>query len=381
MKRRLFAAVALLLGVAVGLLVGEGALRLFTDPVASYGTANPIHDIFHSPQTTTEFGLGYRPRLGTGEYDRMGLLRTWNAERRQFEPPYPYLKRPGVTRLLFVGDSVTRRGRLIEGLEAVYGDRRFEYWNAGVEGYNTDQQLTFYRRYNQEIEPDHVILTLHNNDFYPTPVVVRDAAGRLVSYEPGRPLNTLNPWLFQNSFLYRKWVQWTATRGRGLEMAETVRALEGFQQTLAAQGIRFTVLVVPILTPYESWREQERASREQALAALHELGIRHFDLLEPLERGLAEGIVFEETPGDTWHPSAAAGRAFARFLERRGLLAEPAESTAEPVAPSLGAVEVPADVALEDGHRHRAAPQHGVVKVADVERRAGARPGRLAQLD
>ncbi len=376
MKRRLFAALALVLGAAVGLLAGEAGLRLLTDPVASYGTANPIHDIFHSPQTTTEFGLGYRPKLGSGEYDRMGLLKTWNPKRRAFEPPYSYRKRPGITRLLFVGDSVTRRGTLIDALAEVYGEQRFEYWNAGVEGYNTDQQLTFYRRYNHAIEPDHVILSLHNNDFYPTPVVVRDAEGGLVSYEPGRPLNTLNPWLFQNSFLYRKWVQWTATRGRGREMAETARALAGFQQTLGAESIRFTVLVVPILVPYESWGEQERSSRDQALAALGELGIRHFDLLEPLERGLAEGIVFEETPGDTWHPSAEGGRAFAVFLARHGLLDE--ERLAEPAPPSVGAVEVPADVPLENGQRHGAAAQHRVVEVADVERPAGPAPDGLA---
>ena len=97
--------------------------------------------------------FGFRPVLGDGPYTRFGTLAN----------DYAAAKPPGVNRLLFIGDSVTHRGQIVEALRAVYGSQKYEYWNAGVESFNTVQEVEYYKRFNRAINPDHVILTLHLN--------------------------------------------------------------------------------------------------------------------------------------------------------------------------------------------------------------------------
>ena len=61
---------------------------------------------------------GYLPVLGRGEYDTHGFLRN----------DYDLQKRKG-KRLVFAGDSVTHRRRLVNALRKVYGEDHYEYWN------------------------------------------------------------------------------------------------------------------------------------------------------------------------------------------------------------------------------------------------------------
>ncbi len=50
-------------------------------------------------------------------------------------------------RVLFLGDSVTARGGIIAELASLYGNEQFEYWNAGVESYDTCQEVRYFERY------------------------------------------------------------------------------------------------------------------------------------------------------------------------------------------------------------------------------------------
>src|SRR3990170_5571896 len=110
---------------------------------------------------TADAKLGYRPVLGSSTYNAFGTrLNSYDPEMR-----------PRVPRILFLGDSVTSRESIIVPLKRLYGENRFEFWNAGVEGYNTLNEVEFYKRYNAAIEPDQVVLFFHNNDFQPTPVI------------------------------------------------------------------------------------------------------------------------------------------------------------------------------------------------------------------
>ena len=112
-----FRVLSLSIGVAVALALGELGLRVWTaDAAGTSGTANQIHDIFHSPHTTVEFGLGYRPILNHRDFGKFGEQRVWDVQTRIFQSPYGYEKRSGVTRLLFVGDSVTHQGTIVDGL-------------------------------------------------------------------------------------------------------------------------------------------------------------------------------------------------------------------------------------------------------------------------
>lgn len=259
--------------------------------------------------------FGFRPILPSGSYTRFGTLANGYAE----------AKRPGVTRLLFIGDSVTRRGHIVEALKSQYGSQGYEYWNAGVESFNTVQELGYYRQFNRAIQPDHVILTFHLNDFETTPVAFREADGTLVVYAPNWPVRRLNPWLFQHSYTYRYWLGLVTPRKTARsEIIEEVRAsLADLQRVVAVDNARVTVLVLPILRPLTDWKPEYKEYRRMILGMLESLRIRHFDLLMPLNEALADGAVVTETGDDLfWHPSPDVASYFAKYLRTKQLLEE-----------------------------------------------------------
>jgi hypothetical protein len=224
---------------------------------------------------------------------------------------------------LFIGDSVTRRGHIVEALKSQYGSQEYEYWNAGVESFNTVQEVGYYRRFNRAIQPDHVILTFHLNDFETTPVAFQEADGTLVVYAPNWPVRRLNRWLFQHSYTYRYWLGLVTPRKTSRsEIIEEVRAsLVELQRMVAVDNGRLTVLVLPILRPFTDCKPEYKEYRRTILGMLESLRIRHFDLLMPLNEALADGAVVTETGDDLfWHPSPDAARYFAEYLRTQKLL-------------------------------------------------------------
>ena len=140
----------ILFGLAVGLAGVEASLRLLR-PTGMFGTAAELSwmrrdGVRSAFVVDPEFG--FRPVFGV-EYSETGTLLN----------DYGVVKPAGVGRVLYLGDSVTRRGRIIRALMRVYDQRKLEHWNAGVETFNTVQEVEYYERYNRTIRPDHVILT------------------------------------------------------------------------------------------------------------------------------------------------------------------------------------------------------------------------------
>ena len=305
---KLFRRLALLLfGFALGLLGAELLLRqvglqTFTGATHPMNLgANPLEVM------TLDDELGFMPRIGRNEYyGRYGCLHN----------PYEVDNRGDRERVLFIGDSVTHRGRIIEGLRKLYGEEDFEYWNAGVESFNTEQELALYRRSNRQIRPNHVILTFHNNDFLQTPVAYRhDGQVHL-----GVPLSGgSSRWLLKNSALYRTYVLLTTSRTL-VETDKVEQSLSELKKEVEADGAKLSVVLLPILKPIEEWNVGERESRDHSLRILGSLQLPVYDLLPTLEEILAGGVEVEETPGDRWHPSQAAADRFAEFLAREGLL-------------------------------------------------------------
>lgn len=272
---------------------------------------------------TQDDELGYRPVLGGDAYAEHGAR--WNDHALE--------KPAGTRRVLFVGDSVTFRGTLVEAIRHEFGDEGVEYWNAGVEGYSTPQELGYYERFLGDVDADHVVLTFHLNDFETTPLTFVDGDGRVRIYYARRPLAELNPWLLRHSYLYRFLVGATIrhTAPYGFEEdveREVTDALVGFARLTRERGARFTVLVLPYLTNVRlhglHWPAEIGRRYETILERLDELGIEHYDLLPALEAAHAaaaasgERIDVQETPEDTDHPSRAFGSFAAEHLRARG---------------------------------------------------------------
>ena len=263
---------------------------------------------------------GYIPVLGNQTYDAYGCrVDRYDAKGKRL-PPLDPDNRHGKKRLLFLGDSVTRRERIQDALEKAYGEDHFEFWNAGVESFNTMQELVFYRRVNSKLKPDQVILTFHNNAFQDTPLVFKKD-GQLQIHFMRRDGNHINPWLFSHSYLYR-WLTGLSLGNldRRRQRQAVKEALAGFQQTTQAEKVNFSVILLPILKPYEQWTNKEKWSRQNALQLLKEQQITTYDLFPDMLQALKEGVTLPESPGDTWHPSPAAAEHFARYLVAEKLI-------------------------------------------------------------
>ena len=307
----------LLASLVVALGLFEMLLRAAA-PGGGFGAAQELpwlRDADRSRLFVLDPEFGFRPRLDTELFDEHGTHRN----------DYTLEAPPGRERLLFLGDSVTARGHIIDALRELYGEERFEYWNAGVESFNTVQEVAYYRRYNAAIEPDHVILTFHLNDFETTPVAFRDPGGRLVVYAPNQPAREIDAWWFANSYLYRLWLGRVVAPGDPFDSfaGEVEEALLSLRRELAASGVRLSVVVLPLIEDPRRWSPGPRHAHQRILAFLRANGIHHVDLLPTLVRALEAGVEVQEAPGDTFHPSPAAARFFARTLHAAGLLEDP----------------------------------------------------------
>lgn len=313
-----------ILTARLGLLLGASAVALGAAEFVVRFVA-PVPELFPHWQWdavprdwegsyTIDEDLGFRPVLGTGEYSKFGTVVN----------DYPEEKAPGVRRVLFLGDSVTHRWRIQRILVNRCRDTPVEFWNAGVEAFNTGQEVEYYLRFNHAIDPDHVTLVFHNNDFVATPVAFRDDQGKLEVVNPHAYMSKTSVALAGRSHLYRHYLRARIARmlaNDPITTAEDTRAeLVRLKENLDAHGIGFDIVLVPVFRAPADWTAYEKRSRELSLEIFEELGIPTFDLIEPLERAVEDGVELTESPGDVWHPSDEVARRAARHLMRSGYL-------------------------------------------------------------
>jgi hypothetical protein len=252
---------------------------------------------------------GYLPKTNSEEYNAQGCLHN----------NYKLEKPAGVKRILFIGDSVTHRARIVNGLRKLYGEKGYEYWNAGVESFNTLQELVLYRRYNSQIKPDQVVLTFHNNDFMQTPIVY-EKNGKMEIMSPLRDRRKMNMWLFDNSYFYRFWLGMSWREDNEEKVGEVRANLAELQKLTAQQKVDFRVVLLPVMKPLPEWSKGELWSREQSLKIFSELKIQSYDLLPTMEKAAANHEKMVEAPGDFWHPDDQMAEQFARQLYDEKLL-------------------------------------------------------------
>ncbi|MCC6782661.1 MAG: hypothetical protein IT457_07435 [Planctomycetes bacterium] len=317
-RRRRFRIAAVLLAVLAALFAVELLCRVvWPTPLSIAGSereswrANPE---FAKRYFVADAELGFAPRLGNEVYGEDGCR----------VHAYPRERQAGVRRVLFLGDSVTFRDRIVAAIRARAGEAGREYFNAGVEGYNTAQELGWFRRHGAALRPDHVVIAVHMNDFESGLVAFHDEQDRMVVVEPERSGLRIWPWLFARSAAYRRAVAVYSARfdrhdfESGAREVET--ALAALRDELRAGGAELSILALPAFVAEAEWNEHERKSYARVLAIGEALAIRTFDLRPAVAELAAAGIAMEETPGDRWHPNDAAAAAIARVLERAGFV-------------------------------------------------------------
>lgn len=323
-RRRILRAVLVLASSAAVLLLAELGLRLWNPPAVQLFEqrvqGNPGERIVKIDETyevhpkhgiiELDDVLGYRPVLGGKSYAPHGAK--WNE--------YALERPPGTKRLLFLGDSVVDRQRVMNALAARMGPG-IECWNAGVFGYSTEQELIYYRDYLGSIEADHVVLVFHLNDYEVTPVVF-PVGDELVAVHSRIGRSSPNAWLMRSSYLYRFGWAWAsrrtaAARSEAIE-ADVERLLGELRDLVHARGADFTVLILPWLVPAKEWPAPKPRHHELTREILTRLGIRHYDFRATLERAVAEGVDINESPGDPQHPSDAFAERMADELLAAG---------------------------------------------------------------
>ncbi len=255
---------------------------------------------------------GYRPAPSNPDYGPHGALHNVYALARDGSTP----------RVLCIGDSVTRRGRIVDALRKRAPS--VEWWNGGVEGWATRQQAAYVERIGPGIAPDLVLLLLHLNDFEVTPVNFVDDNGEFVQFRPSAP-RKLSAGLYRRSALYRRWIAWTDRSGDERALAaELLGALARMQNEARGRGFELAVAVLPLFAAPgvlpESVETLAQQRTEVVLAWLDQNGVPGFDLRPAIIAAATAGVALDQTPGDAQHPSWPAGDACAAHLIARGLL-------------------------------------------------------------
>lgn len=312
-------ALLVLVSLAVTLLVLELAMRPFS---VTFSAGNATRNVFGEKSTRPGFQrdqeLGFVPVMGEGrEYTPYGT-------RRAGHPVHPVERRPGWQRVVMLGDSIVAIGYTQKALEGRLAGRPLEFWNAGVYGYSTAQEVNYYRRFVRPLKPDRVLLHFCLNDFDGTPVILNDSQEGNVVVSPYLGREHYNPWLFRNSVLYRLFLAARITIGGRVGLEADMRAhLEALRQMGKEDGFRLQVVVYPILEHPERWSAKFTEQHRAILEILAGVGIPYVDLRPLLTETLRSETVAWTRMGDGkdyFHPSEAFSARIADYLLSRGVL-------------------------------------------------------------
>lgn len=308
-----------LFGLSAVILGFEGYLRI-TEKKADRLTSRAL-EASKGPAKENGFlldpKLGYVPKTGSDIRDSSGLLRSGIAD----------VANRARKKILFIGDSVTERGRILKALTNLYPNK-YQFLNAGVEGYNVIQEVEFYDQFNFHEDVAEVILTFHNNDLYNVPMIYRAADGTIFFYVYGESPVVANAAWFEGSFLYRRFILFKIQKAtqhadsKDLLVPQTIESLRHLKSKLAERNISLKVILFPVLKRIVEWYPPEKNSYQHAIEMLTALQIDFEDLRPTLEKGLSEHDpqFFQETLGDPWHPNDFAAELFAKFLKQKNFL-------------------------------------------------------------
>ena len=223
--------------------------------------------------------------------------------------------------MLFLGNTATYDGAVIQAMKNLHGEENFEYWNAGVPAFNTIQQIQFYKLHNARLNPDHVVMMIQPDDVETTPLAFRSRGTELTVYLPNIPRAEIDPWLFEKSYVYRFVRSFSISDGDGQHriMEEYRARLAEFRDTLAREHIRLSVILLPLLAPMELWSQDEIKRTNEMLAILNELRLDHYDLREAMSETAPLDAKLHDTTAQPWTPTPEIAQTFARYLTKRGL--------------------------------------------------------------
>jgi hypothetical protein len=198
-----------------------------------------------------------------------------------FRGPEVTEKRPDEYRILAIGDSniygqalpdediITTRWR--EKLNALGDDCHYTVVNMAARAYSTNQQYPLLETVGLGLEPDHIVLFFYVNDFKAVGIQRRydnyKDTGEYM-FDIGQPMTPeiMRKWKFRQVLRQSALIMWTYDLVRGLRggdtleaqilygnlgdearaaITETIGYLDKFAETAAANGLPFTLVLIP----------------------------------------------------------------------------------------------------------------------------------------
>jgi lysophospholipase L1-like esterase len=168
---------SVVLGIAVGAVMLEGAARLTLDSGMDFDLemwkyARDIKRVSDNP----EIGHEHRPGAAGTFMGVPVAINSLGLRDIEFDPSQ---KPVGTVRTVMLGDSVTfgwgvlaedTPSKLLEtALNQTAGPTRYEVVNTGVGNYNTQMEVAYFLSKGYELKPDVVVLNYFINDAEPTP--------------------------------------------------------------------------------------------------------------------------------------------------------------------------------------------------------------------
>jgi hypothetical protein len=214
---------------------------------------------------------------------------------------------------MFLGDSVTDYAMYSAELERNLRERfprtEMDFLNAGVGGWNTQNEPIYLEFHGLAYRPDVVVLQFHLNDFLTAPVVLRQPDGSWLAFDAGRVGD-----LFSNSLLSSSLVM-QLLFFRYLELRNITRSppsqelvereLSRIRDMSKANGFGLRILLFPV---FRKATEEDIRSISFICAICERLGLQPntVDLIEKMRNVDLEA--HQLSRGDSSHPDQFAAK-------------------------------------------------------------------------
>ena len=336
-KRRLFIVFAVVAGLLIAVLIAEIGMRLFFAPTRIVRYTIQRNSGYFSPTLNADSPLFYTYRgIETNGTFAMAVHYPDNRVRR-----FAFRKPTSTFRVVAVGDSLTEEWNLPgfsnytdflnAALESELPGRKIEVLPLGIGGYNTWQEMHFYRQGCERLQTDVLLLQCCANDADVMSLQKRNPTKpcpnnewpeyEIVGTRIGRPDFSRGGAGFLHSGLlwllsHRSSTSQTLSGCVQLPGNDEQRtALLWFRDMARKSRIPFFVIVFPLFDDGNS-----QAELAHVRGMLDEIGMEYLDLLPELrERGPLSAM-----GRDLYHPNdeghRCAAEAILRFLKRRELL-------------------------------------------------------------
>jgi hypothetical protein len=286
-------------------LMIEIVLRVFSIPITPPQAAYYWE---HWGKTTEEVDKLRRAYNSFAAYDdSIGFItRELLDQERTFD------QRKGI-RIMFLGDSVTSLKMYTRELEKDIRESRpstaLDFLNAGTGGWNTFNERIYLEKYGLKYHPNIVVLQFHLNDFFSTPVVIRQPDGSWLAFNAGKMGFYLNNSLLSSSrlaqFVFFRLLEWR--NNTQSEMApEIVESELGKIRDMAkANGFALKIVLFPY---FRATTDYDRQCTNKIRKIIHHLGLEDdtVDLIKSFS-GL-DLSVHQLSPGDESHPDESAAK-------------------------------------------------------------------------